>query len=139
MISEAIAKQNNEYVEVLEPSDLKLWPIVADPTCPTWALSDLLDKIRKPFILHIKSYVRENIDFLECCSRVNDENIILSTFDVISLYTNIPHASGLEALSYWIDKHPGSLHKRFNKQFILESERRILENNNSKYNDEFFV
>ena len=35
LISEAIAKQNNEYVEVLEPSDLKLRHIVAGPTCPT--------------------------------------------------------------------------------------------------------
>ena len=33
LISEATAKQNNEYVEVLEPSDLKLRPIVPGPTC----------------------------------------------------------------------------------------------------------
>ena len=111
MISEAIAKQNNEYVEILEPSDLKLRPIVACPTCPTRPLSDLLDKILKPLILHVKSYVRHNIDFLERCSRVNNENTILATFDVIGLYTNIPHAYRLEALSYWIDKHPGSFHE----------------------------
>ena len=41
LISEVIAKQDNEYVEVVEPSDLKLWPIVAGPTCPTRLLSDL--------------------------------------------------------------------------------------------------
>ena len=33
LISEAIAKQNNEYVEVLELSDLKLRSIVPGPTC----------------------------------------------------------------------------------------------------------
>ena len=32
LISEAIAKQNTKYVEVLEPNDLKLRPIVAGPT-----------------------------------------------------------------------------------------------------------
>ena len=53
-ISEAIAKQNNKYVEILEPSDLKRWHIVASPTCPTLPLSDLLDKIPKPFILLLK-------------------------------------------------------------------------------------
>ena len=57
-INENIAKQNNKYAEVLEPSDLKLRPIVAVPTCPT--LSDILDKILKPFILHVKSYIRDS-------------------------------------------------------------------------------
>ena len=73
------------------------------------------------------------------CPRVNSENTILATFEVISLYTNILHAYELEALSYWIDKHPGSLHKRFSKQFVLESARLILENNNCKFSDEIFV
>ena len=50
------------------------------------SLSDLLDKILKPIILHAKSYVRDNIGFLERCSRVNNGNAILATFDVISLY-----------------------------------------------------
>ena len=83
MISEATAKQNNEYVEVLEPSDLKLRSIVAGPTCLTRLLRDLLDMNLKPFILYVKSYVT--------------------------------HRSCL------IDKHPGSLHERFNKQLVLES------------------
>ena len=83
MILEATAKQNNEYVEVLEPSDLKLRSIVAGPTCLTRLLRDLLDMNLKPFILYVKSYVT--------------------------------HRSCL------IDKHPGSLYERFNKQLVLES------------------
>ena len=78
-------------------------------------------------------------DFLERCSKGNNENTILVTFDVISLYTNNAHAYGLEVLSYWIDKHPGNLHGKFNKKFVLESARLILENNNCKFNNEFFV
>ena len=54
LISEATAKQNKEYVDVLEPSDInKLRPIVAGPTCPTQLLSDISGKIIKPFILHV--------------------------------------------------------------------------------------
>ena len=45
LISEAIAEQNNKYIEVLEPSNLKLRPTVAGPTCSTRPLSDLSDKI----------------------------------------------------------------------------------------------
>ena len=71
LISEAIAKQNNKYEEVLEPSDLKLQPIVAQSTRP---LSDPLDKILKPSVLFVKSYVPDSTDFLEQFSSVNNEN-----------------------------------------------------------------
>ena len=37
----------------------------------------------------------------------------------ISLHTNFPHAYCLEALSYRIDKNPGSLHENLNEQFVL--------------------
>ena len=58
--------------EVLEPSELKT--IVAGPLCPTRPLSDLLDEILKPFNLLVKTYVRDNIDLLDRCSRANNEN-----------------------------------------------------------------
>ena len=29
-----------------------------DELTPTWPLSDLLDKILKPFMLHVKCYIR---------------------------------------------------------------------------------
>ena len=99
LISKGITNQNNEYVELLGPSDLKLRPIVAGPTCPTRSLSDLSDKILKPFILHVKIFVRDNIGILERSSRVSNGNTILATLNVTSLYTIIPHAYGLKTLS----------------------------------------
>ena len=56
LISEATAKQNNEYVEVLEPSDLKLQPTVAGPTFPTRPLTF---SWRRPL-----SYRNQSIDLL---------------------------------------------------------------------------
>ena len=40
-------------------------PIVAGPNCPTKRLSQLIDIILKPLLIHIKSYVKHNLDFLE--------------------------------------------------------------------------
>ena len=60
------------------------------------------------------------------------------TFDVVNLYTNIPHTFGLEALDYWLENHPESLHARFNKEFVLECAKFILQNNNMKFNNEFY-
>ena len=68
----------------------------------------------------------------------NNDSTTLVTFDVKSLYTSIPHDYGLEAIRFWIEKYPDSLHSRFSKGFALESTKIILENNNCTFNDEFY-
>ena len=59
-------------------------------------------------------------------------------FDVVILYTNIPHTFGLEALDYWLEKHPESLHATFNIEFDLECAKFTLQNNNMKSNNDFY-
>ena len=54
------------------------------------------------------------------------------------IYTSIPHDYGFEAKSFWIEKHPDSLHSRFLKGFVLEGIKIILENDNCTFNDEFY-
>ena len=63
LISEAMEEQNSECVSIFEPDDLKLPPIVSGAICPTRPLSYLIDKILKPFIIHVKSFIKDNIDF----------------------------------------------------------------------------
>ena len=92
----------------------------------------------KPFPLHVKSYVKEKLDFLSKCSKENYEDTLLVIFDVVILFTNIPHTFGLEALDYWLENHPESLHQRFNKEFDVECAKFILQNNNMKSNNEFY-
>ena len=107
--------------------------------CPTKRLSTFIDTIIKPLVLHIKSYIRDSIHFLQKCSRIANDRTVLCTFDVKSLYTNIPHEYGLEAMSYWLNRHQDSLNPRFSKAFILESIEFILKNNNFMFNDEYFL
>ena len=92
----------------------------------------------KPFLIHIKSYIKDNLDFLAKCSRENKLDTILTTFDVAGLYSNIPHEYGLEAIEYWLDKYPESLHPRFSKEFVLESVKFTLENNNLNFDNKYF-
>ena len=54
----------------------------------------------KPFLKCIKSVICNSFYFLNKCPRVVDENTEIVTFDVISLYTSIPHEFGLEAIDY---------------------------------------
>ena len=129
LIEKAIKLQKNTYIEQTEPEDLKIRPIVGGPKCPTKNLSSFIDTILKPFLKHIKSYIRDSVDFLNKCQREVDINTKIATFDVVSLYTNIPHEFGLEALDYYLTNYPEDLNPKFNKNFVLEAADFILKNN----------
>ena len=126
------------YAHIIEPSNLKLRPIVASSICPIRPLSNLTDIVLIPFLLHVLRYVKNNIDFLSKCSRENYDDNLLVTFDVVNLNNNISHTFGLEALDYWLENHTESLHAIFNKEFILECTKLILQKNNMKFNNEFY-
>ena len=136
--AEAVNKQHSECIPVFEPDDLTLQPVAAGPNCPTKRLSTFKDIIIKSFILHLKSYIRDSIDFLQNCSRTAKESTVIYTFDVKSLHKNISHESGLYAVNFWLEKHGASINSRFPKAFILESIKFILKNNNFKFNEEYF-
>ena len=128
-------KTNSEYLELFDPEDLRFRPIVAGPACETHRLSNLIDILLKPFIEKVKGCVRDDIDFLNYIPKSVPSNTLLVSFDVVNLYTNIPHELGIEAITSWQSKYPELIHKRFSKEFILESIKTILENNNFFFNE----
>ena len=89
--------------------DLKLRPIVAGPSCQTHGLSNLIDIFLHPFTKHVTSYLRDTIDFLNNIPETLPKVTILASFDIKSRYSNIPHALGLEAVDYWLEKYPETL------------------------------
>lgn len=137
-IQEAVKLQNSECVKIFQPADLKLRPIVAGPSCPTHRLSNLLDIILKPLCQHIPSYLRDDLDFIAQLPLEIDEETLLVSFDVTSLYTNIPHELGIEAIRFWVNKHPEAVHPRFNEAFIIESLKIILQNNTFYFDGKYY-
>lgn len=126
------------YIEMMKPDNLKLRPIVAGPANETHRLSSFLDLLLKPFLKHIPSYIRDDIDFLQHLPQSVEEDTVLVTLDVVGLYSNIPHDFGIKALEYWIDKHPEELPDRVSKEFILESMTFILNNNYFLFNNKSY-
>ena len=106
IIANAIKEQNSEEVILPEPSDLKVRPIIAGPECPTKRLSNFIDIILKPMVQKVKSYIKDDLDFLNKCPRTTSTNTTLNTYDVVSLYTRIPHSLGLAAINSWLEQHP---------------------------------
>ena len=75
----------------------------------------------------------DNIDFLNAIPEKMCPNTLIATFDVTDLYSNIPYELGKPAISFWIDKHPNTLHPRFSKNFIIEGIKIILNYNSIQF------
>ena len=84
---------------ILEPKDLKLRPIVL-----------------KPLTKHVKSNIKDNIEFLKTCKGNVTDDTVLVTFNVCSLYTNIPQT-----------------------QFVLETASFMLSNNSMTFDEMFYL
>ncbi|XP_071177790.1 uncharacterized protein [Mytilus edulis] len=138
-IQSAINSQQNEYIKVQKPTDLKLRPIIAGPASPTHRLSNFLDIILKPLCKYVPSYIRDDIDFLSHLPKIAPVHARLVSFDVTSLYTNIPHDLGIEAIQYWVAKHRDAIPNRFTVDFILDSTKLILENNSFYFNGKNYL
>ena len=138
-INEACSISKENYIEIDAPENLSFRPIVAGPICETHRLSNFIDILLQPFSKRVKSYIKDTTDFLTKLPESTNPNATLVTFDVESLYTNIPHTLGLDAINFWLQKHPDDIPSRINKNFILEGIKFILENNYFCFNNEFYL
>ena len=138
IIQDICNELKSEYIEVLDPNDIQLRPIVAGPRCETSHLSSLLDILFKPFLTKVESYLRDDIHFLNFIPKKVSEHTQLVSFDIVSLYSNIPHDLGLEAISFWLDKFPELIANRYNKAFITDALKIVLENNIFSFNNNYF-
>ena len=75
------------------------------------------------------SYVRDDLDFLRFIPDTVTQNTLLISFDVTSLYTNIPHSLGIEAITHLMENYPDLNNARFPREFIIEGLKLVLNNN----------
>ena len=124
-----------DYLKVKDPPEIPSRPIVAGPNSPTHRLSTFLDIIIRPLTEIVKSYVRDDLDFLHHLPKDIDFDSTFISLDVTSLYTNITHDRGIEGISYWIDQYLSHLvEERFTKEFIAAGLTLVLKNNYFKFN-----
>lgn len=138
-ILNAIANQNSEFIVVHRPESLTFRPIVGGPMCLTSRLSETMDFLLKPLLQHVPSSVRDGTDFLNNLPKSVEEDCLLTTFDISSLYSNIPHDLGLKAIEYWLNTFPDTIPRKDCKNLILECTRFILEHNVFLFNDAYFL
>lgn len=138
-INDAIKNQNSEYIHILKPNTLTFRPIIGGPNSATQRLSHLLDLILKPLCKEVPSFIRDDLDFLDSLPTSVDATSTLVTFDVVNLYTNIPHELGIQAIEFWLQNSDTGINKRFTKDFIINSLKIILENNVFYFDGKHYV
>ena len=131
-------ESSTQIVQMNDITDLKLRPILAGPQCLTQRLSNLIHLALRPLTKRLISYLRNTMDFLIRLHEHIPGDMILASFDVESLYSNIPHDLGLDAIKFWLKKHPEDLHRRFTDNFILDSIEFNLQNNTFYFNGEHY-
>ena len=77
LIKRKCIETQSEYLELKDPMDLQFRPIVAGPVCETHRLSNLIDILLKPFIKQVKSFIRDDIDFLSYTPNIVPEKATL--------------------------------------------------------------
>ena len=86
-------------------------PIVSACNCPTENITSYLDMVMSPLVCNLETYVKDTNHVVQIFRTFQFDNgdtsqRFLYIMDITSLYTVIPHNSGLEALKYFLNKRP---------------------------------
>ena len=106
--------------------------VISSINCHTRRISEFVDYYLQPEVKKRKSYVKDTTDFIkkfEAIDHVSDDFYLVS-LDVRSLYTNIPHKEGIEAVKQKLKKSKPSI----NIKVILTFLKLILTLNNFVFN-----
>ena len=112
-------------------------PIISANNSPTERISAFVDENIKAAVPKIKSYIRDTKDFISKIEQLEiPETCIQVTFDVVSLYTNIPNHEGMKAVARSLVKFPP---KFTDCRTVLELLREVLHKNNFEFNGKHYL
>ena len=81
-------------------------PIISAHSCPTAFISQYLDDLLRPMVEALPTYVKDSSHALNIFDgfRFRQENALIFSMDVSSLYTSISHDAGLTALEHFLEQ-----------------------------------
>ena len=92
----AINTEGSEHIQVHCPDNLKGRPISGGPEIPTRQLSNLNEILLKPLISTLKTYIKNDCDFLRKLPTKMPFDSTMYSYDIYRLYTSIPTELGIE-------------------------------------------
>ena len=112
-------------------------PIISANGCPTEKISAFVDENIKGAVPKIKSFIKDTTDFIYKIENLDiPDDTILVTFDVVSLYTNIPNEEGILAVAKSLQKHEPPF---TSPQVVIKMLREVLSKNNFEFNGSHYL
>ena len=131
---------NPEYLHISLNTPVEGRPIISGPAYYTSGISKMLHLVLQPVLEKIKHVLKDTFDFVDRFDRTMEEETIIVTWDIKSLYPNIRHDLFFEAIAYWVEKYETEipLLQRFSKDFILDALFIILKFNYVYFDKDFY-
>ena len=112
-------------------------PIISANGCPTETISAFVDKNIEDAVPKLKSYIKDTTDFIHKIENLRiPENATLVTFDVVSLYTNIPNKEGICSVAKSLRKYPPTL---TTSRIVLQLLKEVLTKNIFEFNGKHYL
>lgn len=112
-------------------------PIVSGTDNLTQGISNYVDVLLRPFVTGLRSYLKDTKDTLTKINGITvSDQTILASLDVESLYSNIQHELGLNAVKFFLDTK-GVQFRRHNT-FLLSLLKFILTHNYFLFEGKFY-
>ena len=149
-----INKDEHDFMKVMHPRIATMYclpkihkslqnpkgrPIVSCIGSLTSNISSFVDHHLKPSATALDSHIRDSGDFLQKLQDIGpvSDKDLLVTFDVESLYTNIPHEGALEAIEHFLEKRPSENLPR--TKCIMDLTAIVLHHNYFLFKDTFYL
>ena len=101
----------------------------------------VVDAHLNPLVTKLPSYIKDTTHFLRKLDDLKElpPGSLLVTFDVSSLYTNIPHKEGIEACRKALNSSGHLFRSRLKTESICDLMRMILTMNNFEFDNNHFI
>ena len=114
-------------------------PIVSSVGSITEPISQYVDRKLQSYLPKINSYIKDTTDFLKKIETVNiAPGSTLVTMDVQSLYTNIPHDEGVQAIRRFLNAH-SSIDDNLDIDGLAKSAEFILKHNYFSFDNQHYL
>jgi hypothetical protein len=116
-------------------------PILSANGSPTEKISQFVDHFLKHCSTSHRSYIKDTSDFINKLQAIGKlpPNSILVTFDVTSLYTNIPNQDGIHAAKCALNKLRPQPGLRPSNNSLVQLMEFVLTKNNFQFNGEHYL
>ena len=115
-------------------------PIVSGNGSVTEIISSFVDHFLKELVPTLPSFIQDTTHFLNILENYKTRHLpphtVVGTFDVTSLYTNIPHSDGLEASALYLEQRTC---KDIPTPVLTSLMEFVLKNNNFTFNEKHYV